>query len=169
MSREPAKCDCGKGFAESRTLQCVCPWTDVERAKMQRARKATGAKLWAMVPSSIKAGLFKAPKPFKFIPDRKPIYPYTGANTGTISPPHYEQYIAHGGPFDGQSVELSDNSGTAEIKCSGMRGRYVLVDTVRKTQGGARITEFVLDWQEAVAVAVPECKPALGKILRRAA
>lgn len=66
-------CPCGK--CEGPNIR-NCTATDYELAQLAKARKLSGPKLVAMMPTWLKAALYKAPKPFVFVPDKKPVYPH---------------------------------------------------------------------------------------------
>ena len=52
-----------------------CPADDAELLKLEKARRLSGPKLQAMLPTWLKRELFKPPKPFVFVPNPEPILP----------------------------------------------------------------------------------------------
>lgn len=69
-------CPCGECLPSANHGMRNCPATDLELAQLKRARKLTDPKkIAALMPAWLKSALYKPPKPFVFVPDKKPVYP----------------------------------------------------------------------------------------------
>ena len=64
-----------------------CPATDMELAMLAKARRTTDPKkLSAMLPAWLKKAIFKAPKPFVFIPGQPPVLPNFATRALPLNP-----------------------------------------------------------------------------------